>query len=267
MAAKTDKQRLEALEKRVEQIALDLATATVHLLSVHGARPALTAVIGRNDPDRLAVEQRPASVTGREVVSMTMSYRSDSNWGALGVSPNVPEHERSPHEQQVMRRWRRQEAEKAKREADHQAAESSRWERFRAKVRREAQERDEAEARDAETLAAMSPEALARHYAKHPPLPSDRVQRLPTQHWLALDDDRRERAKAEIAEREKRERDLGLAKLQKRHAARIEEFHQERLAAERIADDAKRAAREREHEQLEALGPCPTLESLEGVMV
>jgi hypothetical protein len=193
-----------------------------------------------------------------------MSDRIDHNWGVLGVRPRLEEgEERTPQEQQILARYRRQEQEKAKREADHLAAEGSRWQRFRAKVRREKEEAEEADARDAETLAAMSPEQLARHYAKHPPDPSERAPHLPKQHWIALDDDRRERAKAEAAEREQREQDLGLPKLQQRWHAQVEELHQERLAAEREADEAKKAARDWEAEQLEALGPCPTLESLE----
>jgi hypothetical protein len=80
---------------------------------------------------------------------------------------------------------------------------------------------------------------------------------------LALDDNRRDAAKAEIAKREKHEADLGLPKLQADHARRVEEFRQQRLATEAEAEQAKRAARELESEQLDELGPVPTLESLE----
>jgi len=66
-------------------------------------------------------------------------------------------------------------------------------------------------------------------------------------------------------EREAREQELGLPKLQADHAAKAQEFRDERLAAEAAADEAKRNAREREQQQLAEHGDCPTLESLESV--
>jgi hypothetical protein len=45
----------------------------------------------------------------------------------------------------------------------------------------------------------------------------------------------------------------------------VEEFRQERIAAEAAADEAKVNAREWEQQQLDELGPAPTLESLEAV--
>lgn len=63
-AAKTrkppPKQTDSDLREELEQLKLDVACLTVHLLSQHGGRPALMGIIERHDPDRLAPERRPA---------------------------------------------------------------------------------------------------------------------------------------------------------------------------------------------------------------
>ena len=82
---------------------------------------------------------------------------------------------------------------------------------------------------------------------------------------IALMDVETEDRKAAVEQREQRERDLGLPQLQRDHAAKVEAFRQERLAAEAAAEQAKVNARDWEREQLAELGDCPTLEQLEAV--
>jgi hypothetical protein len=158
---------------------------------------------------------------------------------------------------------------KAREEQEGHKLDADRWVRYREKVAREEEQRIAALKQEQETIDAMSPHQKARFYARQ----ADRADLLtkaaphfPPRYQMALDDSRREAAKAQIAERERHEADLGLPKAQADHAARVEEFRRQRLATEAEAEETKRAARVLEREQLEELGEVPTLESLEATV-
>ena len=150
---------------------------------------------------------------------------------------------------------------KAQQEREGREIETSRWERYKAKVRREEAERAQQRQLEDEAIRAMTP-AEYDAFKKRVPDPG-LTPLFPPRYMMALEDNRRDDAKARIAERERRERDLGLPKLQAAHAAKVEQIRAERLEAEAAAEEAKRNARDYEREQLASLGECPTLESLE----
>jgi len=137
-----------------------------------------------------------------------------------------------------------------------------RWEQYLRKVRREEQEKAEQQQLEHEAVAAMTP-AEYDAWKRRVPVPAGLVPRLPTRYAIALGDIATEDAKQRNREIERREADAGLPQAQAAHAARVQEIRDERIAAEAEADEAKRAAREREQAQVAELGPCPTLESLE----
>jgi hypothetical protein len=149
----------------------------------------------------------------------------------------------------------------AQRELDGAVVEAERWERFKAKVRREEEEKADARRVEDEALKAMTP---AEYDAWKRDVPvSGQAQGLPPRYVMALEDCRRDDEIARSREREEAEQRAGLPKAQAAHAARVQELRDERIAAEADADEAQQAARERELQALEALGPPPTLESLE----
>jgi hypothetical protein len=157
--------------------------------------------------------------------------------------------------------------EKAKREQDGNDFDGLSWDAFKARVKREHRERREAVEADNATIEAMSGTAKAEFFARRQtegsvPMVGDG---RPPRYRIAAEELEVEERKRAIAEREQREHDAGLRKAQAAHTARVEEIRRDRLVAEAEADEAKRAAREHEQEQLEELGPAPTLESLESV--
>jgi hypothetical protein len=152
--------------------------------------------------------------------------------------------------------------EKAKREKAGQDLGGLSWEQFKKRVARERQERAEALEADAATIEAMSPRQQAEHFAQlqKPGAVEKIASPLPQRATIALQDIRTDELREQNREREKRENDPALLKRQVRWDARVEKFHDERKAAEAKAEEAKKAARAREQEQLEELGERPALE-------
>jgi len=80
---------------------------------------------------------------------------------------------------------------------------------------------------------------------------------------IALDEIATEDRKAATREREQRAEALGLPELQAEHAARVEAIREARVQTVAELRAAERAAVQLEQQQLDELGPAPTLESLE----
>jgi hypothetical protein len=179
-----------------------------------------------------------------------------------GMSEGVPR-VLNPHEysEVILERDRQEAIAKAKRDEAALELDGQRWEQYKRKVRREEAEKAEQRQLEDEAIRAMTP-AEYDSWKKRVPDPG-LAPKLRTRYTIALQDIATEDAKARNRAREDREQELGLPKLQATHAARVQEFRDERIAAEAEADQAKQAAREREQEQLAELGPAPTLELLE----
>jgi hypothetical protein len=169
----------------------------------------------------------------------------------------------SEYNQVAEQRDRERAIAKVKKEQAGLEAAAERYERYKLKVRREEAEKAEQRQLEADALAAMSPQELYA-FMKRVPTPELAPKPAPG-YMMAVEDNRRDDAKAAIAQREAREQRAGLPKAQADYAAKVEAFRQERLEAEAEAEQAKRAAREREQEKLDELGEAPTLESLEAV--
>jgi hypothetical protein len=167
-------------------------------------------------------------------------------------------------DREVFRKQREEEQLRAKTKREQEQGQevaAGRYERLKAKVRREWAERSEREKGENEAINAMTPAEYDRWKQNTPP--PDLAPRFQKGEMIALQDVMAEERKAANREREAREQELGLPKLQAAHAAKVEKIRDERLAAEAAADEAKVNAREREQEQLAELGDCPTLESLQ----
>jgi hypothetical protein len=148
----------------------------------------------------------------------------------------------------------------AQRELDGAGIEAERYQRYLRKVAAEEEQKGEARQLEDQALKAMTP-AEYDAWKRNVPI-SGQAPAPPKGRIIALQDLATEAAKAKAAEREAQEQKAGLPKAQAAHAARVQELRDERIAAEADADEAQQAARERELQALEALGPPPTLESL-----
>lgn len=85
---------------------------------------------------------------------------------------------------------------------------------------------------------------------------------LPPRYTEALQDIRTEELREQNRAREQRENDPALVKAQAKWDARVEKIRQARVDAEQKADETKKAARDREREAIDALGPRPALEEV-----
>lgn len=124
------------------------------------------------------------------------------------------------------------------------------WEQFKRKVATEAQADAERRATDTATLDAMSPRQYAEHLEQRksaPPLP---YPQLPTRYMLALDDTRRDRRKAEIAEQEAAEQRAGIPRMQAASADRCEKIRNQAAAELAALDQRREAVRERRERKL-----------------
>jgi hypothetical protein len=148
----------------------------------------------------------------------------------------------------------------AQRELDGAGIEAERWERFKAKVRREEQEKADARRVEGEALKAMTP---AEYDAWKRDVPvSGQPRGLPPRYVMALEDIRRDEMQAANREREEAEQRAGLPKAQAAHTARLQEIRDDRAAVRERCLEAEQAADEAQREAEEQLGPSPTLESL-----
>jgi hypothetical protein len=156
-------------------------------------------------------------------------------------------------------------AARAKRDQVNLELAGKRWDRFRAKIRRQDREAAEQRQLEADALRAMSPMELFA-FQKRVPVPVELAPKLPPMAQIAREDNRREDEQAANRERERRERDLGVPQAQAAWTAEDQAISDTRAAVreqcrqiERDAEDAAREARER-------LGPPPSLESLEAIV-
>jgi hypothetical protein len=108
---------------------------------------------------------------------------------------------------------------KAKREQAGQEEDAERWERYKAKVRREGAEKAEQQQLEDEAIRAMSP-AEYDAWKKRVPAALQLAPKFPPRYMMAVEDNRRDDAKAATAAREQREHDLCLPKAQAEHAPR-----------------------------------------------
>jgi hypothetical protein len=142
---------------------------------------------------------------------------------------------------------------KAQQERENRETDASRWERFKKKIAREEDERAEQEQRDADTLAAMSPERLAHYYAtRGSEALIHRGPRLQKGAMMALEDVRRDKAQEANRQREAAEERAGIPKMQAASAARCEKIRDEADAEVADLDQRRRAVLVRKGRKLAA---------------
>jgi hypothetical protein len=152
---------------------------------------------------------------------------------------NPSEYNAVLHQQDVARARQR-----ARDEQEGLVVDAERWQRYREKVAREEEQRLAAEARERETIEAMSGSEKAAFYARR----ADRADllvraapRFPTRYTLALEDNAVEARKQANAEREQREAELGIPRMQVDSEHRCEQIRA--TTAEAVADlEAKLSA-------------------------
>jgi hypothetical protein len=150
---------------------------------------------------------------------------------------------------------------KAKRDEANRELDASRWQRFVAKVKRERQEDAERLKGETEAINAMTPQEYDRWQKNQPP--ADLAPRVQKGVGIALGDLATEAAKERNRTLAAREQELELPRLQREHSESVDAYRLERRISEDEAKALIAAARERENEQLAALGDCPSLELIE----
>lgn len=158
---------------------------------------------------------------------------------------------------------KQREAQQAKLAAD--------WERFKDKVRADVEAETDAKAAELAELAGLSPEQRVERELQrqsHAQIPGN-YPRRPDGWTMALQEIRAEQVEAEQRERKAREDALGLPERQAQWQAAQDAITATRQAAEREAAEicraSEQAAQERAQDELDALGPYPTIDDLEKV--
>jgi hypothetical protein len=141
---------------------------------------------------------------------------------------------------------------KAREEQEAEKLDGERWERYKAKVRREEEQRVQQLRDDAAIIKAMSQEQKAQHYAKRASdLAKDAehlsraAPRFPTRYTIALDECRREDAQAANRERERREAKADVPRLEADSAERVRKIAATAAAELRELEERAQAVRAR----------------------
>jgi hypothetical protein len=136
------------------------------------------------------------------------------------------------------------------------------WAKFKQQVRDDRAQKAEAKRLEDETVARMTPQQQHAHFARR-----RTPEKLPDG-WVIAEEELRAEDEDAIraernAERNQRERELGLPRLQAEHDAKLGAIHEKwATTVERCRAD-ERAAGETERQEREDLGPRPTLDALE----